>query len=291
MSRGTRQKAAAPLSIRLNLQGQTMLIKTFQPIILASFIAPTILFANQISFASDQANVCDEIKDANPYIVDDNNNLYAVNESNGSKNPFVYIYLKTPGGCRVLLSIQGSVVRFVKNSANKFPDVEALWHIGADESASTYYIWNGQKYVSRQSDESERLNKEALEYFKKGNIYRAINVWEKAKNLAIIPGLGLTSNAEVLNNLGFAYYTLAKKTESDKHYERALYYLDGTIQVDYNRWEAHLNLGNLYLEMNNPKDALQSYEKLLELNPNYKYADRIKAKIATLRGQLKERDN
>ena len=138
---------------------------------------------------------------------------------------------------------------------------------------------------------SKRLNKEALEYFKKGNIDKAIAIWEKAKGLAIIPGLGFTSNAEVLNNLGFAYHKLAKKTESDEHYNRSLYYLDATIQVDYKRWEAHLNLGDLYLEMNSPKDAVESYEKLLELNPTYKNADKIKAKIATLREQLKDKGN
>jgi tetratricopeptide (TPR) repeat protein len=237
--------------------------------------------------AADQtfsdSNNCDAIKGSDAYHVDDDNDLYAVHESNGSKNPFIYIYLKTPGGCRVLLSSQGSVVRFIKNSANKFPDVDALWHLGAEESASTYYIWDGGKYVSRQASDTERLNKEALEYFEKGDIDRAIKVWEKAKDLAIIPGLGFTSNAEVLNNLGFAYHKLAKKTGSEKHYQLALYYLDAATQVDYTRWEAYLNLGDLYLDRNDREHALASYQKVLELNPKYRSADKIKLKLAELR--------
>lgn len=256
-----------------------------------AFIFPTFLFSNRISFTSDQVSACDEIKDAEPYIVDNYNKLYAVYESNGSKNPFIYIYLKSPSGCRVLLSTQGSSVNFIKNSTKKFPDVEALWHMSGSESYSTYYTWNGEKYVSRQSNESERLNKEALEYYKKDNIEQAIKIWEKAKDLAIIPGLGFTSNAEVLNNLGYAYYKLAKKTKSDEHYRLALYYLDASIQVDYNRWEAHLNLGDLYSERGSLDYALQSYEKVLELNPNYKYADKIREKIVVIREKLKDKTN
>ena len=253
------------------------------------FLCLAYMFAGQISIASDQANTCDEIKDANPFIVDKQNNLYVVHESNNRQNPFIYVYLKNPDGCRVVLSTQGSSIDFINNSKNKFPDVEASWHMGADRSARTFYVWNGNRYVSREAQDSERLNKEGLEYFKKGNIDRAIILWEKAKDLAIIPGLGFTSNAEVLNNLGFAYYTLAKTTKSDKHYKLALYYLDGAIQVDYNRWEAHLNLGDLYLDMDDPAYALQSYEKLLELNPNYKHAEKIKSKMATLREKLKDK--
>jgi tetratricopeptide (TPR) repeat protein len=265
------------------------MIKTsFRCLLILAVLYSPYMFADQLSFASDQIDTCNAIKNANPFIVDKHNSLYVVHESNNSQNPFIHVYLQNSDGCRVVLSTQGSGVDFIKNSKNVFPDVDASWHMGADRSVNTFYIWNGTRYVSREVQDSERLNKEALEYFNKGDLDRAIIIWEKAKDLAIIPGLGFTSNAEVLNNLGFAYYKLAKKTKNDAHYKRAEYYLDGTIQVDYKRWEAHLNLGDLYVEMNNPKNALQSYEKLLELNPTYKRADEIKAKITTLREKLKD---
>jgi len=249
-------------------------------LILIFLLAQNVISADRTISTS---NNCDAIKGADAYRVDDNNNLYAVYESNGSKNPFIYIYLKTSGGCRVLLSTQGSVVRFVKDSANKFPDVEASWHIGADESSSTYYIWDGRRYVSYQAGDSERLNRVALEYFKKGDIDRAIEVWEKAKKLSIIPGLGFTSNAEVLNNLGFAYHKLAKKTKAIQHYRLALHYLDAATQVDYKRWEAYLNLADLYVDIDDQAAALKNYQKVLELNPSYKYANKIKDSIAKIK--------
>jgi tetratricopeptide (TPR) repeat protein len=245
------------------------------------------MFASHPSLALDKVDSCNEIKDATPFVVDEQNNLYVVHESNESQNPCLYVYLKNKSVCRVVLSTQGSGIDFIKNSKNKFPDIEASWHMGADKSHGVFYIWDGDKYISREAQESDRLNKEALEYFKKGNIEHAITIWGKAKDLAIIPGLGFTSNAEVLNNLGFAYYKLAKKTHKADYYKRAAYYLDGTIQVDYNRWEAHLNLGDLYNETDSPKHALQSYEKVLELNPKYKYADKIHDKIRTLRKKIK----
>ncbi len=260
----------------------------FAPIALfIAFFSLASLSVSNLPLAAGQGLPCDKIKDTDPYPVDDHTTLFVVYESNGSENSFIHIYQKARTACRVLLTTEGSVARFIKNPAGKFPDVEALWHTGASESTSTYYVWNGEKYIPRQRGESERLNKEALEYFKKGEIDRAIKIWEKAKELSIIPGLGFTSNAEVLNNLGFAYYARAKKTGSGRDYERALYFLDGTIEVDPNRWQAYLNLGDLYVERGSPEQAIQSYENVMALNPDYKYAGKIREKIGMLRKQQK----
>lgn len=262
----------------------------FRDLLVLVFFCSAYMLTSHPSIALDKVDSCDEIKDATPFVVDEQNNLYVVHESNNSQNPFLYVYLKNGGECHVVLSTQGSGIDFIRNSKNKFPDIEASWHMGADKSVGTFYIWNGNKYISREAQDSDRLNKEALEYFKKGNIEHAIIIWEKAKDLAIIPGLGFTANAEVLNNLGFAYYKLAKKTHQADYYKCAGYYLDGTVQVDYNRWEAHLNLGDLYSETDSPRHALQSYEKVLELNPKYKYADKIRDKIRTIRGEIRNTD-
>jgi tetratricopeptide (TPR) repeat protein len=212
-------------------------------------------------------------------------------ENAGAQNSDIIVFLYDGMTCRAVLNGAGSGVSFEEKPKTIYPEIITYWHMSASEGIRTRYVWNGKEYVSNQLEKSERLNKEALEYFKKGNLDRAIKIWEKAKELSIIPGLGFTSNAEVLNNLGFAYYTLAKNTKSDKHYELALYYLDETVQVDSSRWEAYLNLGDLYSEIDNPKHALQSYEKLLKLNPNYKYANKIREKILTLRKKAKGRDN
>jgi len=105
--------------------------------------------------------------------------------------------------------------------------------------------------------------------------------------LAIIPGLGYTSNAEALNNLGFAYYKLATKSKSDEHFELARTYLEQSIEVDPRRWVAYLNLGDLYADRDWPEGAVENYSELLKINPNYKNAAKIKAKIKDLRGKIK----
>lgn len=232
------------------------------------------VFADQLLLASDRVNTCDEIKDATPFAVDEQNNLYVVNESNKSQNLFIHIYLRNPDGCRVVLSTQGSGVDFIKNSKNKFPDIQASWHMGADKSVGTLYIWNGNRYISSEVKDSERLNQEALEYFKKGNIEQAITIWKKAKDFAIIPGLGFTSNAEVLNNLGFAYYKMGRD-----YYPEAIEYLKSALEVDPNRLTIYLNLGDIYKAMVQRALAVDNYKKVLELKPDYKYAARLKREI------------
>jgi tetratricopeptide (TPR) repeat protein len=254
----------------------------YRGLLVFAFICSAYLFADYPSLALDKIDKCDEIKDATPFIVDEQNKLYITHESNNSQNPILFVYLKNQGGCRLVLNTQGSSIDFIKNSRSKFPDIEASWHVGADKSVSFVYIWNENSYISRDAQDSERLNKEALEHFRKNDLDGAIQIWEKAKKLSITPGLGLTSNAEVLNNLGFAYYKLAKKTESERYYKLARQNLDESTEVDPLRWQAYLNLGDLYAEQGDAEGAAQNYEKVLELNPNYKNAESIRNKIAAL---------
>ena len=122
-----------------------------------AFFCSACLLEGHPSLALDKLDSCDDIKDATPFSVDEQNNLYVIHESNNSQNRFLYVYLRNQGGCRVVLSTQGSSIEFIRNSKSKFPDIEALWHMGADSSAGTFYSWNGNRYVSREAKDSERL--------------------------------------------------------------------------------------------------------------------------------------
>jgi tetratricopeptide (TPR) repeat protein len=135
----------------------------------------------------------------------------------------------------------------------------------ADNSSSTH---EGEMNQSRQ------LNDQALKLFKKGKILEAISIWEEASKIAIDPKVQLTSNAEVLNNLGFAYYKLGSI-----YYPKAIEYLQSALVIDPNRWTIYLNLGDLYKAINQRALAVENYKKVLELNPNYKYANKLKADI------------
>jgi len=131
--------------------------------------------------------------------------------------------------------------------------------------------------------ESEALNRKALVLFKQGDIDGAIKIWEQAAKLAIDPNIGVSANAEVLNNLGFAYYQRAKETGNQEDFKQARWRLAYTIRVDPHRGVAYRNLGDLYLDLEMPDHALYAYEMLLHLMPNYSQARQIKQQIQSLR--------
>lgn len=129
------------------------------------------------------------------------------------------------------------------------------------------------------------LDKKAVELFKKGSINEAIDIWNEAKNLAILPELGQTAHAAVLNNLGFAYYKLYLKERDSENYTLAKTNLEDSL-ISAPRWTAYLNLADLYFEGNEHEKALSYFEMLLEIKPNYKYAKKIHEKIDSIRKKL-----
>ena len=131
------------------------------------------------------------------------------------------------------------------------------------------------------------MNKTALRLYKEGHAKQALNLWQKAAELEVIPGLELSANAELLNNLGFAYYRLG-----GTYFEKAEQYLKGAVTVDSSRWTAYLNLGDLYSEAGRYDDAIKNYKILLNRKPDYKYRNKIVEKIGTLlaRGKQKPSD-
>jgi tetratricopeptide (TPR) repeat protein len=200
----------------------------------------------------------------------------------------IYIYLNTHGKCRFVLSSWGSGLNFIKSKISRYPDVIISWHYGGESGPPAgRYVWVGNGYVNAEAAQSDALNKEALRLFNQNNVEEAIKLWKKAIALSIIPGLGSTSNAEALNNLGFAYYKLAITSQSDEHFKLARTYIEQSIEVDPRRWVAYLNLGDLCVAWDWPEEAIKNYEKLLKTNPNYKNATEIRGKIKELNSKIK----
>ena len=121
------------------------------------------------------------------------------------------------------------------------------------------------------------LNNQALHLFNKGKIHKAISIWQQALASPVID-IGLPEDAEVYNNLGFAYYKLGKK-----YYPLAEKYYKEAKETYQWRWSIYLNLGDLYSDMGQSKLATENYEILLKMKPDYKHADEIKKKIELLR--------
>ena len=129
---------------------------------------------------------------------------------------------------------------------------------------------------------SEALNSQALGLYKAGDLQGAIGLWKQAERLAVSRDTGLTANAEVLNNLGFAYYKLGMASSDRSQLQLARAYLANTIQVDPDRWVAYLNIADTYMALQMPAEALYGYRELLRLKPDHPHADKVRAVIQAL---------
>jgi ankyrin repeat protein len=178
-------------------------------------------------------------------------------------------------------------IGFKKKILSSYPDIILNWK--TDKNKNTVFFWNGQQYEMEGLKESRELNEEALKLYKQSKLKEAISIWENAYNLAIMPNHKITVNAEVINNLGFAYYKLAKKENNDMYFDKAEKYLKEVLIIDGTRWLTYLNLGDLYSERGNHKEAIKNYRRLLEIKPDYNYANNIKNKIRELNNEIEER--
>jgi len=203
-------------------------------------------------------------------------------------------FLNREGTCRAVLFDNYYVhylhrkTEFKKSGISSFPDIIIHFDVQSEKISNVTYVWSGDRYERQGLKESRALNVSALDLFNKDRIQEAITVWEQAYKLALTPYSGLTANAEVINNLAFAYHKLARRQKSDDYYGRAEQLYKKAQLADYRRWETYLNLGDLYSERGEAKDAASNYEKLLEFNPDYKHAERIRNKIATLKREVKK---
>jgi tetratricopeptide (TPR) repeat protein len=216
--------------------------------------------------------------------------LHLFYKGDGYYGDSIEVYLSENNRCRAVLQTWGHCVRFIPKEKGSFPDIEVFWDTKTGETQpyplndwttnyKTIFTWTGQKYEDAELPKSRSLNKQALALFKEGKIHSAISLWEKALPLSRIPRLGLTANAEVLNNLGFAYQKVG--------YDAEMYY-NFALKVDSCRWVAHLNLGDLYaagiyIDKELSRKAIDHYKKALSLNPGYKRAKEIKQKIKDLK--------
>ena len=206
-----------------------------------------------------------------------NKKLKICYQSNSSQNGDIFVYLHDGKNEKLVLSTQGRSVNFNPNKEG-FPDVTAYWHFSMEDNPETVYVWNGHSYEHRDTKAAKALSKRALKSFRDGKSEDAIKLWEEA--LGLETG---TFSAEDYNNLGFAYYTLAKKIHSVQLYNKAEEYIKSALQVNPKRCVAHLNMADLYAEQSEFIGAIDHYKKVLELNPDYKHAGYIEEKISKLR--------
>jgi hypothetical protein len=81
--------------------------------------------------------------------------------------------------------------------------------------------------------------------------------------LLLVPALARAANAQAqeYDELGMSLYRQGL-------YAKAITYFQNAVQADPTDWEGYENLGNAYFKINDNADALSSYQKSLQLNPN-----------------------
>jgi peptidoglycan/xylan/chitin deacetylase (PgdA/CDA1 family)/uncharacterized caspase-like protein len=82
-------------------------------------------------------------------------------------------------------------------------------------------------------------------------------------------------SALAANNVGFTHYRLGDM-------EKAVSWFEKTLALDANRAIAHANLGDALLALDRKADARREYETFLRLQPNARYADEVRRRLAQL---------
>ncbi len=220
----------------------------------------------------------------------------------GSGNTSLVALLRHQRGCEIVLNTTGRGIDAEPLKNKGFPKIFTYYSNDRDEATGEIqtedvaYFWNGKEYedatLSKRMAKGKSLNKKALELFRRQKIEEAIRVWERiAKDSDAV-------SAEILTNLGFAYYTLGKKTGNTSRfsydpfdpkpiehtpYDKAYDYLRDALEKEPTRWSALLNMGDLAYETNEFLWAIRRYEKLLQAKPGYKHRDLILKRLDELK--------
>lgn len=96
-----------------------------------------------------------------------------------------------------------------------------------------------------------------------GNFVEAFSLYDKAYDirLALRDSIGLAS---MLNNIGLLYYSWGNFDKAVEYYEKSLYY-GRNNPINNIRASTYLNLGNIYLEIQKPYQALEMFRLALSL--------------------------
>src|SRR5262249_40394054 len=124
-----------------------------------------------------------------------------------------------------------------------------------------------------QSKAAEAQNHHALglQYYREKKYDEALK--ELALAVKLQPG-----NATTANNMGFTLYKPSR-------YEGSIYWFKKAINLDEHRAVAYLNLGDAYLKLGKAKEAVQNYDKYVQLSPKAPGVDEVRQRAEELRSK------
>jgi protein O-mannosyl-transferase len=115
------------------------------------------------------------------------------------------------------------------------------------------HLWNNTIKVNPKSYFA--YNELGLQYFKKGEIEKSIDMFEKAK--IIKPEFDVT------------YYNLGSVYFSQNRFDNAIINFKKAIDLNDKNPLYFNNLGSSYFQLNNFEEAVKQYQKAVELNSNF----------------------
>jgi len=198
----------------------------------------------------------------------------------------VQVLLKNGGRCRPVLADEFDDKELSKHvllrngAVTDFPDLvftETKYSATqGNREITRIYVWNGMAYERKGRREAAELNRQALALLANGELPMVLEKLNQAYDL--VGG----ANVEMVNNLGFAYYKQWLKTKDQKSFDDAWRFLGEAIYLDRNRWQAQLNLADLFSQAGRRDEALEHYKKAIELNPGSSASAKIRKKMAVL---------
>ncbi len=166
-----------------------------------------------------------------------------------------------------------------KNEGNIRKALEVL-KLGLENIPSSYYLYSNYNRLlinTRMYDEVIRIFNEksfpeidmdpeiwnylGVAYLKKENYEKAIEAFERAQTLD-------GKYARVFFNLGEAYFHLSLKNKDQKMFRKSFDIFEKAIEIDPNFPAPHCSLGEHYMQIGNIDEAIQSWNKALELQPD-----------------------
>jgi arylsulfatase A-like enzyme/Flp pilus assembly protein TadD len=122
-------------------------------------------------------------------------------------------------------------------------------------------VFNEKNYFQAESD-PELLNELGTAYSRKGDIEKAIEIYERA--------LALDSKYPALyNNLGMNYLSLSLKKKDSKILQKSLESFKKSIELDQQYPLPYNGLGMAYRQAGNLEGAIYCWERALDLNPDF----------------------
>lgn len=188
---------------------------------------------------------------------------------------------KTP-----VLKTRGHRLTFINNPKKELPDIQITWETYADEMKylpntglaeshdyKTAFTWTGTQYEDREMGKAVKINREALDLWKRGKAERALEKWRRGLGAARQPGYGLSSLTELVNNYGFA---LSQRQDGGYYAKEYLIYV---TKADPTRWQAYLNLGDLYWQNGEKEKGCEYYLKTLIVHPGYRDRETLRQRV------------